>query len=114
MDATDSESNLAAREAVISFMSYLGQSSTISIPTIPELTACLTKQVSSTLVSPHGVGTDTPGAYAGSRQSRSIDTYFLEVFLRTNFVDCPVNAILYYVQRRYNLKTASLNIFNFF
>lgn len=59
MDATDSESNLAAREAVISFMSYLGQSSTISIPTIPELTACLTKQVSSTLVSPHGVGTDT-------------------------------------------------------
>ena len=81
IEATDSESNLAAREAVISFTSYLGQSSTISIPTIPVLTACLTRQVSSTLVSPHGVGTDTPGAYAGSRQSRSIDTYFLVVFL---------------------------------
>ena len=81
MEAMDSESNLAAREAVISLTSYFGQSSTISIPTIPELTAYLTSKVSSKLVKPHGVGTDTPGANAGSMQSRSIYTYFLVVFL---------------------------------
>jgi Zn-dependent M16 (insulinase) family peptidase len=75
-DAIDSEMILAAKYAVILLSSKSGDSSTISIAMIPVWTACLTRYRRSMLDKPPGEGTETPGANAGSRQSRSMEIYF--------------------------------------
>ncbi len=58
-------------------ISKSGENSTISSPTIPEEIASFKRHIKSILERPHGDGTETPGAKAGSRQSRSIEIYLL-------------------------------------
>ena len=51
-----------------------GDSSTMSQPIILVfVNICWMKNVNSSGLIPHGVGTDTPGANAGSKQSKSIE-----------------------------------------
>src|SRR6188472_4149994 len=84
IDAIHSSRILAAKYAVMLLTSKSGESSTISIPTIPLPTACFKRYIRSILDKPLGVGTETPGANAGSRQSRSTETYFLSDILDIN------------------------------
>src|SRR3954447_454581 len=77
IDAIDSNKILAAREAVILLISKSGVYSTISIPTIPVEIAIFIRYIRSMLDKPLGEGTETPGANAGSRQSKSIEIYRL-------------------------------------
>ena len=68
--------NRAAKLAVILLISNEGDNSTISHPIILVCTKIfLMKKVNSIGFNPHGVGTETPGAKAGSKQSRSMEIY---------------------------------------
>lgn len=72
--AASSLTSLAATAAVRSSRSRLGLSSTTSAPIGATGRSCTARTTSRTL-KPPGSWWDTPGAYAGSTASRSIDTY---------------------------------------
>ena len=66
--------NRAAKLAVILLTSKEGDNSTISHPIILVFfNICWMKKVNSSGLIPHGVGTETPGAKAGSKQSKSME-----------------------------------------
>ena len=74
IEAKISLTNRAAKLAVILLISKEGDNSTISHPIILFfVNICLMKNINSNGLIPHGVGTETPGAKAGSKQSRSIE-----------------------------------------
>src|SRR5918993_4548225 len=74
--------NRAAKLAVILLISKEGDNSTISHPIILVCAKiCLIKKVNSNGFNPQGVGTETPGAKAGSKQSRSMEIYILFLLL---------------------------------
>ena len=76
IDANISFTNRAAKLEVMLLISNEGDNSTISHPTILVFAKiCLIKKVNSIGFNPQGVGTDTPGAKAGSKQSKSIEIY---------------------------------------
>src|SRR3989304_5005122 len=66
-----SEIILDARCDVLSLISYLGQTSIISMPIIPCSTIAFRRYTASIFFRPNGTGTETPGAKAGSTQSIS-------------------------------------------
>ena len=77
-------------------MSKSGQSSVTSIPTIPVEAACFRRYISSMADKPPALGTDTPGANAGSRQSKSIEIYLLSAEVEDIFLaifEIPASAI---------------------
>ena len=68
--------NRAAKLEVILLISNAGDNSTISHPIILVCSKiCLMKKINSKGFNPQGVGTETPGAKAGSKQSRSMEIY---------------------------------------
>ena len=69
----------------------------MSIPTMPKLTASLISDIKSMLEMPPAEGTETPGAYAGSKQSKSIEMYLLPLlhldFILSNMLEIPFSLI---------------------